>query len=211
MSACLDLLDQIAQLNKIGVLSLASGSEGEALKAFKQALVTMGQLTQHPESEVHFMSKVQTCTTQPLQGLNSSFYLYNKAFVFEGNLQLDIAYANALILFNLAITFHQRGISQRDESKLRRALSLYDLSIQLISELSPYSGALLVAALNNSAQIQYGLGDYQGACETLELLENEAVHLPLSACSQDVLGEEQIEQIFLNIALTMPPTVAASA
>jgi hypothetical protein len=211
MSACLDLLHHIAHLNKVGVSHLASGCGGEALKAFKEALVIMRKATEHPDSEELFMSKVQTCSTQDINGLDSSFYLYNNAFLFEATAGLDIAFANAIVLFNLAIAFHQRGMSTGEEPKLRRALSLYDLSTQLISEVTPYSGALLMAALNNAAQIQFGLADYQGACETLAMLQSEATHLPLSECSPDILGEEHLDQIFLNVALTKPPTAAASA
>ncbi|CAB9522817.1 expressed unknown protein [Seminavis robusta] len=211
MSVCFDLLQQIAHLNKVGVSCLASGSGADAVRAFKQALGVMAQVTQHPESSQLFQSRIHACSPVPIHGMKTPFYLYSNGLVFEASTDIDIAFVNSVILFNLALAFHQRGLQCGREQALRKALSLYDLSTQLISDLSACSGALLLVALNNSAQIQFELGEYQCSCETLQMLEGEAVHLPLADCSSAVLGQEHIDQIFLNVALTKPPMTAASA
>ena len=206
MSLYLEYLQQIAHLNKVGVSALASGDGSEALKAFKNALAVMGFVTQHPSSDALFQCKTQSFSAHPVRKMDRSFYLYNNAFVFEANVEVDIAFCNAIILFNLALACHQRGVQTGNEARFRKALSFYDLSTQLITEMTPYSGALLLASLNNSAQIQFELADYHGACETLELLQGEAVHVP-----PGVLEQEDVDQFFLNVALTRPPTTAASA
>lgn len=206
MSLCLEHLQQIAQLNKVGVQCLASGNGGDAVKVFKNALAHMGYVTQHPSSDDLFQCKAQNCSSHPIGNMESSYYLYSSGFVFEAGVEVDIAFCNAVILFNLALAFHQRGIQHGQEARLRKAVSFYDLSTQLISELSASSGALLLAALNNSAQIQFELGQYDVACETLELLQGEAVNVP-----PGVLEQEDVDQFFLNAALTRPPTVAACA
>lgn len=206
MSECLEYLQQIAHLNKVGVSCLATGRRGEAVKAFTNALVVLSRVTHHPSSDELFQYKVQQCSMQPIGGMEKSFYLYSNAFVFEASMEADIAFCSGLILFNLALAFHQKGIQSGQEARLRKALSLYDLATQLISEISASTGALLLAALNNSAQVQFELGDYHVACETLELLQGEAMHVP-----SGILEQEHIDQFFLNVALTRPPTTAASA
>jgi hypothetical protein len=150
--------------------------------------------------------KASRRSSYPIGNMEQPFYLYSNAFVFEACEDVDIAFCNALVLFNLGLAFHQRAINFGEEPKLRKAFSFYDLSMQLINELSAYSGALLLAALNNSAQIQVELGEYQRACETLEVLQSEAIHVPAG-----LLEQEDMDQFFLNAALTRPPTAAACA
>ena len=72
--------------------------------------------------------------------------------------------------------------------------------------MTPFTGALFLASLNNTAQIQFDLGEYYDACETLEFLQAQAEHVP-----PGVLVQEDMDEFFLNVALTRPPTAAASA
>ena len=205
-------MHEIARLNQAGVAYLAVGERDHAVKAFTAALGIMSKVTQEPSSMQIFQSTHhQISGSQAISGLDTSFYVYNNGLIFDASEDMDIVFSNSIILFNLALAFHQRGIMCGQEVKLRKALSMYDLCLQLIIELSPCSAALLLAALNNSAQIHFELADYQCASETLDALYGESAHVFLSECPPALLEQYHIDQFLLNVSLAKPPTTAACA
>lgn len=213
---CLSTLEEIARLNNAGVSYLAMGAGGQAVRAFKAALTIVSSISQrnHDASMTFFQNK-QHCISrsQAVPGLNATFFVYSNGLLIDPSEDTDIVFSNSLILFNLALAFHQRGMVYNQEDKLRKALSLYELCMQLMSEseLSPCSVALLLIALNNSAQILFELADYENAAVALEMLYQESVHVSLLDCPPAMLEQHHIEEFYLNVLLTIRPTAAACA
>lgn len=205
-------LHEIAHQNKVGVSYLAVGDGGNAVKAFKAALVTMSGIAQDPSTETLFLSKNHKCTAVDIPGLEKdSFYAFSKALVFEPSSEIDLSFTNAILLFNMALTFHQRGSYAGETSKLCKAQSLYKLSCDLINEISSCSGALLLAAMNNQAQIHFELGNYAQAIDVLGAMGREANEICLAESPSSPFTQEHFDQFYLNIAVTRPPIAAACA
>jgi tetratricopeptide (TPR) repeat protein len=205
-------LNEISHLNKVGASYLAVGDGGKAMKAFKGALVIMSDIAQDPAAGELFACSHQHCTSVDIPGLDGdSFFVYNKALLFESSDQIDLSFTNAILLFNMALTFHQRGRVANEESKLRKSQSLYKLSSELVPEISSCSGALLLAALNNQTHIHFELGDYEQFGATLKIMEKEASEICPAECSSSPFTQEHFDQFYLNIAVTRPPSAAPCA
>jgi len=239
----MERLQEVTHLNATGVQALIKGDGGNALRAFKGALAIMDRVAQDPSYDDDlFENTEQFCISQPIVGLqecnhgnvsndnvNNTFFLYGKAIVFHASAKMDIRFANAALLFNLALTFHQGGLmaSSRmghQQAKLQKAVSLYNLSIQVIQDdaahASPAASAIFMAALNNSAHIQYEMCDYEASTATLKMLEWEAYQQVSSVvqeqqqpsyCSSKLLENEDMDQLLLNVVCVKRPSTAASA
>jgi hypothetical protein len=146
-------------------------------------------------------------------GLEDTFFVFNRALVLDSSPfnGVGLAFANAAILFNLALTFHQRGRTFCEAVKLQRAMHLYELAASLIVDVSSPQGALVIAALNNQAHIHRELCQFKEACDVLEEVCDLAEHVPNSS-SSDAFGAELFGEIFLNVTISSQiPCTAASA
>lgn len=207
-------LQEIAHLNKVGASYLAVGNGGSAVKAFKAALVTMSRIAEDPIADGLFGSS-QHCAFSSIQvpGLESdSFFIFDQALVFEASSQMDLSFLNAILLLNLALTFHQKARHTGEEAKLRKALNLCRLAGELITDMSFSSGSLYLAALNNQAHIHFELGEYGRATCALQAMEKAASEICFSESPiSSPFTQEYFDQIYLNIAVTRAPIAAACA
>jgi len=99
------------------------------------------------------------------------FYFYNQAVVFyptpllesESDIaNVDLTFYSAVIMFNLALCHHMRGIRIGKNTLLRKARVLYRKCSQLMKQYLGFVGGvhfLLIAACNNQAHICYELAD----------------------------------------------------
>lgn len=210
-------LQEAARLNYSGASLLASNNAAGAIKVFKAALQIMQVLTTAPEAseEAIRSNKEQRCSAFELSGFVDCFYVFDKALLFDVSQHVDLGFANAIIMFNMALCFHQHGLRLSQETKLRKALNIYELCIQLIAnDKTVSSGSLLLAAMNNQAHVHYALSDYHQARQGLDQLQICAESIICMSGTQtesSAFSARDFDEFFLNIALTQPPTVAPSA
>ena len=200
------LSHQIVNLNNAGVSALAASHEAIALRTFKSALTMMGSA---PDIG---MLDMMDCVSpaSPLCGLQDPyFYVYNRPFLLGPSGQTAIPLIHACLMFNLGLTFHHRGHQCGDSSKLVKALRLYDLAAQVVLESSPSFAAIALAALNDQAHIYHCFADYAQSQERLERVR-ECADLVLDEGSVPVL-QSDLNEIWLNVAIVRPPTLAPCA
>lgn len=217
MSQQLELLHEACRFNNAGAAFLASNDGGSAVQMLKKALVIMERLSREEESEDLIMTQApKEAMHYPfveVPGLEDTFFVFNRALVLDSSPSdgVDLAFANAAILFNLALAFHQRGRTFCQATKLQRAIHLYELAARLVADVSSTQGALAIAALNNQAHIHRELCEFKEACIVLEEVCVLAEHVPNSS-SSDAFGAELFGEIFLNVTMSSQiPSTAASA
>lgn len=212
-------LQEAARLNFTGASLLASNDAGNAVKALKAALQIMQNLTMTPEADDHAIRfhKEQVCSAIELPQMCDSFYVFNKALIFNVTEEVDLGFYNAVIMFNMALAFHQHGLAFGQDNKLRKAIHIYGLCSKLLDgDKTASSASLLMAAINNQAQVHYALSEYENARQVLDQLK---------ACAEDAVATmdtettnesspfqpQDMDEFFLNIAITQPPTAAPMA
>lgn len=218
MSNQFELLQEACQLNNSGASFLASGNAGSAVKALKSALVIMESISRDDAREDPIKSHLASDATQAtveIPGLDDPFFIYNRALLLDTTSiqEMDLAFSNAVVLFNLSLTFHQRGKTCCQEAKLQHALRFYELSANLVSNSSSNcSAALVMAALNNQAQICYNLCHYNVATHVLNQVRELAQEVSAPQDTSSPFSQEVLDQIYLNVlTISHPPTTASSA
>ena len=209
-----------AYLNQSGASCLTANQLEQAQKYFELALQTI-TLAGHD-----MMASDNTTSQQPLSpkslvvsqqsiskrasSLSDSF-IYSKPFFFNPAATLaeeDIAPYGGVILFNLALTYHERSRTV-GESALRLALRLYEKCLSLLKHATTFDCSnVIIAALNNQAQIFEELLDYQRAGLRFKLL---ADFLKEDDVRKDTLEPDDLQDIFLNISFFKFATCAAVA
>jgi len=226
MSSFLERLQHACTLNNAGASLLAANDPSKAVKALKNALVVMEGLSKEESSEDFVMSdataaKYDHCLSLKVPSLEDTFFIFNRAILLDAaSIDIDLAFSNAAILFNLALTFHMGGKARCQAPKLQRAVHLYGLSIKLLDAMPVCgaSSALALAALNNQAQIQSDLFQFEASQECLEQVRELLQYIPMPepATAQDstflplVTGED-MDEIYLNVAISAFPMTAPSA
>lgn len=221
----LECLQEIARLNNEGARYLASNVANDGVKALKSALVIMGGIADTVDMMMDCESESQKsndcCPSLEVPGLEDVFFIYNRAVLLDPSETSDLSATNAIILFNLALAFHQRGLLCGQEAKLGKAVHLYDLCTKLVYDVSSSLGPLILAALNNQAQIYYSMGDYAKVEEQLQVIRSVAEYVTMprentrsssnTNVNKPAFEQRHFEEIYLNVAITQPPTTAASA
>lgn len=205
-------IQQIIDLNNAGVSQLASGDASTCVKALKSAIVTMRTIEETIGMDVDMdPTKDSACPTVKIANMEDPcFYIYNRALLLEAS--TDMPSVNITILFNMALTYHQRGLAKCELANLQKAVRLYELAIQLADAIGPKSGFVAMAALNNQASIYFCMANYDAAREHLERIsEAAAVLLSPEQSALSRADQNAMEEIFLNVAIMQPPTAAASA
>jgi len=204
----------IARLNNCGAFLLASGDVKHAVQKLKQAMVLLGSIAE--TVELVALEDNAFAGSLDIPGLNdekSSFFVFNKAVLLREYSKVDLALANAVLILNLALVFHQRGKTHCDDDKLRKAIHFYHLCSQQVMDLPTSSGTvLLLACLNNKADAHFALGEYDMCEEVLESIGSLAEYVPTAEdCSGALMEEEKWNEIFLNVAVIRAPTTAPTA
>lgn len=180
-----------ADLNNRGAALLASGQSGQARATFGATLDIITQAviqdgdgnrgdSSSSESSANFsnyeplQSQLQAVPrlsqragTVPPKLRNGEPFIYNQALVFAPTIdinQCSLPFYTAVVLFNAALTFHLRE-GPPEAISLRLASNLYDMVLLNLKKNSASlrCANILVAALNNKAQILYQLKDYEAA------------------------------------------------
>ncbi|CAB9514487.1 expressed unknown protein [Seminavis robusta] len=202
-----------AQLNQTGASCLAANQLEKAQKCFQMALesVTCSSLNAvqpHADMKALMLSQEQSSRRCPQE--NEGF-IYSKPFFFNPEATIteeDVAPYGGVILFNLALTYHERSRTV-GESSLHVALRLYEKCISLLKHATSFDCSnVIIAALNNQARIHEELLDFQKASMRFKLL---ADFLHRSDVRTDTLEQEDLQDIFLNLFFFKIPTCAAMA
>ena len=224
-------------LNNNGVDYLFANDECAAIRTFKQALSIMEFISNDDSSEQLILPEANHaigCPWVEIPALqDSAFFIYNRAILFEppssSSREVDLLFANAAIMFNLALTYHHYGQKCHQVPLLRRAGFMYGRVIQLVAYIAhsannptSITSALAVVAMNNQAQILHCdlVCEYSNCRALLErvrvLSERITSLLPegpqaTSSVSAELFDKRQFDEIYLNVALVRAPTAAPSA
>jgi tetratricopeptide (TPR) repeat protein len=209
-----------AQLNQTGASCLAAYQLERAQKCFQIALESVALASQ----DVFIFDNQQQLEEQwalTLMTSQESFsraiprenegFIYSKPFFFNPEATMteeDIAPYGGVILFNLALTYHERS-RFLGESSLRLALRMYDKCLTLLKNANSFDCSnVIIAALNNQAQIHEVLLDYRNASNRFKVL---ADFLHQADVRTDTLEPDDLRDIFHNIFFFKVPTCAAIA
>ena len=105
-------------------------------------------------------------------------FIYSDALMFSNDssdelLNDESHTLSSVVLLNIAITYHRSGLRQNNPVFLRKAETMYDMAMTLLSNDDSYRGtALLVraAAINNLSQLRHYQGDTAFAVEGFRYL-----------------------------------------
>jgi hypothetical protein len=113
---------------------------------------------------------------------------------------------SAIIVYNMGLTYHLEGYM----TCLEKALCLFDMSFNLALSMPSdvRSSKIVMASLNNAAQILHSLGTYQLSRQFLDTLTTYIMSLPPTSC-QESLRERH--QFLLNAMLLHEPGIAGAA
>lgn len=212
-----ECLQEIARLNNQGAACLASGDDSNAIKAFKSCLALMQDIAGTADLSLFSSQMSSAFTSVEVPGLTDEvfyLYIYNRALFLKASpYGPDLSDANAIVLFNLAMVFHQRGMLCGQEVKLHKAVHLYDFCTKLIEGTTSSMGALVMAALNNQAQIHFSLCNYLKSVEMAERIRLVSEHVQFPSPNMTSAFEQHhFDEIYLNLLIfTQPPNTAASA
>lgn len=129
-------LSDILYMNQNGAALLGQGKTSVALRVFRVALGDLtGSLSQVDDQDSHDAHPWHAIAPVPLElpGLrddeaspNNSFCLYTRAFISDQGMT-DADEAAMILLYNFALAWQVRGLSQGKNVYLRKALNVYGL------------------------------------------------------------------------------------
>ncbi|CAB9515917.1 expressed unknown protein [Seminavis robusta] len=223
------LVNQAALLNAEGSHALTLGDAMAAHYKLKQALQVLSQATdsciqQAPviKEEGWYRSIVSSAV---VPGLNETsqggdFYVCNNALLFHF-LDEDVIDSAAVaicchcVMFNMALTLHQRGMLTGTERNFVSAGRLYEQCLRLSAEIEGSVDDLNIMAIaiwNNLAQLHYMLGDYDMAIENLKTVQGFVSDTDLEECVSPGLAHAvKLDNVILNVLVTSRPTTAPCA
>lgn len=218
-------IHDVLAMNNKGAHCLAIGDNQHAMEQFLRALSAIQRVTQYFGDHVKFFNPGADSTDQQVfvkgahqfPSLRSqSFFVYGEAlFLLPEQSSTDISsdrlpLISAAVLFNLALTFHDEGMST-SESGLDRALDLYRMCLELLeseSEDCLSTRALAILAANNKCHIHYERSQFVEASRCLEAVSE------LMQGQEDLgaaLSVEDVTGLVLNLMLVNPPSAARAA
>jgi tetratricopeptide (TPR) repeat protein len=135
----------------------------------------------------------------------------------ESRFAFQVSFYSAIVMFNIALCKHKRGLNFRDQSSLRAAIHLYSMVYQTlcnipITDFSDKLILLILALWNNQSQVYWLLESYGPAKEMLENVRRLAAHLLTERrTSLDEIDQGHIFEFILNVIIAELPTSAACA
>jgi len=242
------LLQQAAFLNSAGATGLMTGESSDAcLHVFNEALALMEQVSMCPDlqkvgSEPPRVSNTIECPSSFCSGSNDGsddrFFVCRQALTFAPDYgttpgvcnisEVDLSFYSAVIIFNMALTYHQTGLQQGDSPLLlQNALQLYDHCRQILNTILSPPGddtdMLKLVTLNNQAQIHYVcmqsfstvaplLEEIRKLCPVLLLNNSGCTAQSQSPQCNKFYSVKTMKEISMNALLvTGPPTAAPVA
>ncbi|GAX11932.1 hypothetical protein FisN_8Lh018 [Fistulifera solaris] len=177
-------------LNNAGVQIFINGDCQTAAKYFQESLVVLKQLAAQLSVASHNRSKFDEDSSLGFTLLEAvafpeklsfgnwdgSTFMYSVPFLLqerESFGERELSFYSSIVLFNLALCFHKRGI--KGHSKLiQQALNLYRFTLQLLADSDALQSrvALMIEALvlNNKANCHYELCDIAAEHDAAERL-----------------------------------------
>lgn len=249
----LSLQQQLVDQNRHGGFLLAAGHTKDAVLSFQSALSLLSECTLHctkekPSANVFHQSMNLSSDQREVQDFqiyrsefelqrfkHTTGYLYrhvlslrfqNDAMSREKSMHRFLSFeplVEAVILFNIALAFHQYGILSRKEESLCRAISMYQLSFTKMEESNyccSYTRWLILLVLNNQAQILYERDHYEDAAFQYknmsdllgDICGSEGGVGPCVYEFQGLLTPDDVNGMILNvIAQKSPPSCAGTA
>lgn len=123
----------------------------------------------------------------------------------------------ACVLFNTAVTYHNHGILQNNQTYLGKALGIYIQTIKLLrtydsqSEMNATSSMIEIAALNNLSHIHLIQGDHVQSRQLLEDLAGVIASVRAFDFAPSLFADSQVNQLLVNIFFLIATNSAAPA
>jgi hypothetical protein len=214
-------------LNNQGVNLLVSGECSKAVKAFQSAVGLLKVAAHEAEKNALFTGMDESCddvslpycestlTVTGLQGLHC--YVYDHGILIPGNVSNEESEATislyiAVVLFNLALASHSRGIALGRDALLKKASVLYSLVVELLNRHTmpedKSTTILTLLALNNKAQIRYEQCDY---VQSIDCMRYISQIVGSGRGFHYALNPDDLEGIMLNVMLLRTPSGAQAA
>mmetsp|Transcript_22525 Transcript_22525/g.46965 ORF Transcript_22525/g.46965 Transcript_22525/m.46965 type:complete len:219 (-) Transcript_22525:165-821(-) len=176
----------VSQRNNHGVNLLIQGHADPAAQVFRQALTWTRQAAQQ-QQDVNAVLAVADPAMERTLPMDlpfvshdfvheTSFTMYCKAFSVEEH-EDDLNVLSAVLLYNIAVSFHAMGVSRGSAQNLHRASHLYTRAYSVLATL-PHQvplrqrGTLLMASVNNLGHVCALLGDDHGAATSFHQLRS---------------------------------------
>jgi hypothetical protein len=220
-----ELFRQALLLNNEGVERMAENRDQEAVELLTKSLTLVKQIL--AASEAAAASESQSSSSSPkamlhqqislsLAGLHDQHcFIYSHPVAFaldeEGGAvpDQDTHIYSAVIILNLALIYHRKGLSLSSAACLLKAERMYDMCLSLLSGSCPAgTTALLVkfAALNNLSQLKHMRGEYQSSLQGFQYLGSL-----LGMSSTSVCDDTIYQGMLLNVLCTTVPQAAGAA
>lgn len=143
-----------------------------------------------------------------------------------GASDLEYSLYSCILLSNLALAYLKHGADYNKTGSLRKATTVYNLALAALENItvqaevmdSPYlltenvrilHAFISVQSLNNQANVEFVLCNYDRCHQCLELLTRVVMDSCLTL--DDVLGASTIDEVLINTKFLMEPPSAAGA
>lgn len=225
--------EEAAHHNADGVVSLQKGDAVKAFQAFMTALTTLNKFRHHQLSErdPDFADPPLFCSSESRRHRcckaisvpyleDNGFYLYSNAIIFSRKPDIidagskississpmdNIAFCEAVSLFNLGLVYHQRGKHYGEDKTLIGALDLYEQSLATLLTIktgnSHTVNVLKLAVMNNRIHILNEVADFSNAQKQVDdlLLQSVSALSAENNCTNlSFLTRVDIEHFLLN-------------
>ena len=229
VSSAQSMIAETSCLNRNGAVLALQGNASEASNWFRSAMqvlvnLTAGQNTMPPRDVSSIAPR--NVASAPLDfPKEDSFRIYNSLLIFEPResaastgtqSQYDVTYYSSVILFNLALIYHQRAVTTGELQMYRAADQMYFKGLAILQSFPDYvdvdMAALRLSILNNRAHIRLSLGRGQSGDEVDAGEEIRAISCVLlnSGSQLPQLEADMINQFIIN-TLVSGPQCAPSA
>lgn len=230
-------LSQSAQINAQGVACLASGNYKAAFRAFGEAAAILQSVAARAaDVDVGSGTTTTDATTNAAVGAVSlslgveldhlkakDLYIFNRGIVFQTREEATgdsttpsrsrddrTLFCVAVTLFNMALGHHGLAVRTGKDACVRKALSLYSATIEVVQNLRSDQSECLkiiaIAALNNMSHLYYELGNIGKATSLLEIINPLASNL-----SEATAFQCRVDECFMNLHVTKATATARCA
>jgi hypothetical protein len=224
----MDSLQEAVRINNRGVQHLCNGDIAASFPSFQQAVaISRSIIGQENDPLIVVPAQVRSngysCFHERpnvLPGLQSSYYVYDRAILLPRDLAISDArdmehigcVTRSSVIFNLALASHSHGKNTGHSESLRRACMLYDVLIRVLDGTGGNDtslGVLKCLALNNFAAIHHELGNFDQSSNCIVTLEHQMVSFDVHL--EEYLDVAEAEGLRLNVELMEPPMMAGAA
>jgi hypothetical protein len=215
----MEFFAQAARLNNQGVTALLEGDDKAAVPALTQSIKMMKQEMSRPSNSnmkksVTLSDDCEHSTVElpGFQGAQTS-YIFTEAITIPENgdqSELHTHIYSAVVIFNLALTFHREGKNGKIESMVK-AQKLYTMVLKILNNQCMNRVAVIakLASINNLSQIRFDCGEYELAREGLD---HVSAFIRGSGNTKNAMLEEpEIQGLLMNVLLLKEPVIAPAA